>query len=138
MRRRAAISITLAAHRKAAITSVLAVHRRATISSTLCCEHPVPLTEAPFDPKANRERIKQMMFETLQLWHAVLSLYSSGQFLLYPRFVGSAKNDFSPNSFPAIGVLAGLVEGPVVVPLSHAAKVRGHTCCYFHQIAFQL
>ena len=35
-------------------------------------------------------------------------------------FFQSSQN--SPNSFPAIGVLAGLVEGLVVVSLSRAAK----------------
>ena len=41
---------------------------------------------------------------------------------------------YFPTSSPARGVLAVLIEGPVVVGHSHVGKGREPNCCYLHDL----
>ena len=61
-------------------------------------------------------KIEKSQSDTLWFQFGDLTIYDCDN--SEPELVG--RN--SPNSFPAVGVLAGLVEGPVVVSLSRAAK----------------
>ena len=57
-----------------------------------------------------------------------MKIRSTSEYIEYGGSIGFENTKWifgnSPNSFPAIGVLAVLIEGPVVISLSRAAKYR--------------
>ena len=65
-------------------------------------EHNVMLTEAPMNPKENREKMAQIMFETFNVpglyiaIQAVLSLYSAGKFTGIVADSGDGVTHFVP------------------------------------------
>ena len=84
-------------------------------------EHPVLLTEAPLNPKANRERMTQIMFETFEVLalyiyeQAVLALFAAG------RTTGCVL-DSGENRSHAVPVYEGHIIAHAVVRLDLAGR----------------
>jgi actin beta/gamma 1 len=99
-------------------------------------EHLVLLTESPFNPYANRERVTQIMFETFNVpamyidIQAVLSLYATGRYSGCVVYSGDGVTHTVPvydgHAFPHTIVTLDLAGSDLTNNLMRILKERGY------------
>jgi actin len=91
-------------------------------------EHPILLTDTPFIPKSNREKLTQILFETFN--HPAMYIYLQGILSLYSRGMTTG---LSVESGDGITSILPIYEGYVISNGIHRSNIAGRAITLYLQ-----